>query len=763
MNKLSNQTTKKILSFLLVMVFTINLISSSISLGFSSEESLNPTQNVKKDYNPYNSVNCTKLGEYDSNHGSPSELFVAEQSSRTLAFIRELYGILVLDITDPENPYKIDHLFKQERFNAIYVSGDLLFLSNYSNDLLIYNVRDLYNPSMVFNGYFNANYIFFELFVEDDVLYTCDYYDGFVAFNISNPWSPQFISRFVNFEYSNRFYDLFVRDQLAFICQNNVFQVLNLSDIYNPSLVGTFLADRLNADFREIILADDKAYLCADDGCLYILDISDVSNITQLALIWDDSQEFEDFRVDGSIGYLLSYDEGLLILNMTDLQQIKYLHKEYNAGEYRSLELYKGYPILLDYREGLEIYKVDQNYKAELVTRFWDGGYGRDVKVSGKFAYVANAHNGLEIYKIRNSLTPVLKSRISLGFTCQEVFINKNLVYTFDDDRDYLYTIDVSNKRNPKIISAQSLRIEIDNETYYPVFVKIFGDQAFVSLYGWPTGYVAILDLSNSSGFQLTELIPFSYNTVIRIFYEPPYLFLAISSYRPCLYLNNGTHWEQVYEINLPRPVYDIFIQGNITYFATSDELVLYNISNPLEPFIVSTFHGSDISYEGYDRVFVENDLAYLITAYNDNLHIVDVKDKEHIRMVGTFDCNDTLTDIFVVDNVVYLTSAFVNLEIIQLDRFVSLLNYIIYSPIVIMATIIGVPIIIVAVVRIRRRRTAIDTTPTTQLLPREEIQEPTQDTENDSDLSVSPGDYDDPKVLALAKKIAEAVEKGSK
>jgi hypothetical protein len=159
----------------------------------------------------------------------------------------------------------------------------------------------------------------------------------------------------------------------------------------------------------------------------------------------------------------------------------------------------------------------------------------------------------------------------------------------------------------------------------------------------------------------------------------------------------------------------------------------------------------------------VQSDYAYLISEFNQELQILNVEDMKHPIIEGGFTCNESLVDLFVKDDVLYLTSATVNLEIFQLDRFISILNYIIYTPIAGMIAIIGVPIIIVASVRAKRRREAIKNMSTTHMPPREEIQAPTGESENDTIVSVSPEDYGDPKVLALAKKLIDAVEKDSK
>lgn len=763
MNKNHNLYNKKTLSFFVVILLLGNFIAFTTSLGHVSEESLNSEQKSQDEFNFYKGVNCTKLGEYDSNYGVPYEMIIAEHSFRTLAFVRENYGILVVDISDPEQPFFVNHYFERESFSAFHVSDNYLYLVNNSYNLLIYNIQDLSNPLLTFNGFIEKPYDFSDLFVQDDILYAGVRYEGLAIYNLSFPWNPQFISQYRHDLYIDYFFDFVIRDNFAFLCRGNVFQIVNLTDIHNPNVSGVFIADWTYADFRNIFISDDKAVICADDGYFYILNISDLTNPTQITYIWDYSHYFRGFYLDGSIGYLLSFYEGLSLINLTNLPHIEYIHKEYNRGNYQSLGFHDGHPILLDSQEGIEIYKVNEDYSTELISRFWDGGFGVDVVVSENHAYVANSNNGLEIYKIRNSLTPEFRSRINLGSSCRNVYVNENLAYVIDHDQDYLYTIDVSNKRKPKILSYQDMRIEIDNSTYYPSNFEFSGDQALVSYYG-ASRYLAFLDLSNSSGFQVSELLPVE-AYIYDIAYNPPYLYLLLDSRSFSIYHKNEseTEWNLLTNTDIDIYTWGFSVSENFVFFAGTNNLRIFDISNPLAPTETAVFYGFNNTYDGYDVVVVESDIAYLIGENNRDLHILNVQDKEHPYIEGTFSCNETLIDLFVKDDVVYLTGSLVNLEIIQLDRFISLLNYVIYTPIAGIAALIGVPIIIVVSVRARRRREAIKNMPTTQMLPREEIQDPKQDHENETSLRVSPDDFDDPKLLALAKKIVEAAEKDSK
>ena len=754
-------TTKKALSALVVLLLIGNFVSIMSSLSYTSEENLNPIKNSQKDFNPYIGENCTKLGEYDSIYGQPLEMIISDLGSKTYAFIREMYGILVVDISFPEEPIFVTHLFERESLISFCVSGEYLYIVDYALALFIYSIQDIYNPLLVFYDEFMEHYYFTKLFVFDDILYVCDGAYGLVTLNVSNPLNPQFISRYQHPLFYDYFYSVVVRDNFVFITGDNTLQILDMTDIYNPNLTGIFVEVKASySELRDLVLQDDLAYIVGGDGSFFILNISDVSNPTLVNHIWDQSLDYEGFHLIGSTGYLLTSNEGLVLLDLTNMHQIKYLQKVYNPGSYRSLGYHNGYIILLDSFEGLEIYNIKEDYSVEFVARFWDGGWGTAIKVWKNHAFVANSYNGLEIYKISNSFTPELRSRLYLGTQCGKFFFNKDLVYIITINKD-LFTIDVSNKRNPKVLGSQSLLMTVDNLTHWPNLIEMYGNQAFIYYFGPSQRFLAILDITNSTGYQITDILPLS--TSLRcIVYDSPYLYLVEGSRNFTIYHYDENQWELIASVELDSSIRDLFVHQNYAYFAMYDDLRIYNVTNPQNPVETVIFHGFENPYEGYDKVVVNSDTAYLIGESNNELQFLNVQDKNDPFIEGSFQCNDSLEDVFVKDNVVYLTGRYINIEIIQHDKFVSLLNYIIYTPIAVIGFAFAIPIIVLVFIRIRRRRTPRKTTPTTISLPREEISIPTQDHDNTSGISVSPEEYDDPKLLALAKKIVEAAEKDS-
>jgi hypothetical protein len=257
--------------------------------------------------------------------------------------------------------------------------------------------------------------------------------------------------------------------------------------------------------------------------------------------------------------------------------------------------------------------------------------------------------------------------------------------------------------------------------------------------------------LTNSSGFQVADVLNFP-NYIYGLYYFSPYLFVGTSSRTFEIYTFDNANWSLVTTFTQGDYIRDIFFFENFLYLATTNNLEVFNFTDPLNHQRIITFHGSVIPYEGYDKIYVEDDIAYLIAEHNDDLHILNVQDKTHPYFEGIFSCNDTLINLFVKDNVIYLTGRYVNLAIVQLDRFISLLNFVIYTPIAGMVAIVGIPLIVVAVIRARRRKTTYTRTPITDIIPSEEIHDPRLDT-------ASPEDYDDPDVYALAKRLVEAAE----
>jgi len=193
------------------------------------------------------------------------------------------------------------------------VAGDLVFLGGASRGLEIVDVSDPTNPVMVSSTSLSGLGITLELV--DDVCYITDHdssYTSIEAYDVSNPVSPQYLGGYL---------------------------------VYNVDFFNLHISDN-------VLYASDHG----SSGDVFILDIENPSAIEKLAQFDTGGTAYGTY-VQDSIAYFTDYDKGLLLVDISDLNN----------------------PVLIESHD--------------------DGGAGQGVFVVGEFIYFANRNDGLEILR----------------------------------------------------------------------------------------------------------------------------------------------------------------------------------------------------------------------------------------------------------------------------------------------------------------------------------------------------------------------------
>lgn len=744
-NKLTINTIKVclVVSLLFSSLVITTFITNSNKLIIHSD---NLNAQSTQEFNPYFGADCTKLGEFDSNFGFPHNLQYSSINSRNYVFIDESQGVLILDITDPANPEVTNFFLEQESISSIFVNDHLLYISGLFNELMIYDVSNVVEPVQLFKGDSDDFDVLSRMIVQDNYLYGTDGDDGLVIIDVSNLEDPQFISRYEEGIYFTQFNDLFVEGNRVFTILDSSIKIIDVTNKSNPILNCTYS----NSNFISLMFLeyqDNYLYICTFNGRFFILDITNTSSPDIVGSFWDGTKYFYDLQIDGGICYLLDTYSGVHILNVTNPSKIDLLHLIKTNGYYNYLSVIQGYVYTLSYLGGLEIYSLSNEFEPSLVGRFFDGGTAYAVEKKGDFAFVANYFNGIEIYRLKRSITPELKARIVSGRGYRDIFINNKLAYAFSSSHFELLTIDISRPIKPKIVSNQNLLLEINNTVFLPSFVEIFDYTAFIEYRAGGYSYLAIMDLSNESSYQLKEFIYFE-DYLTSVTFDGYYLYVA--SYDGICYVMSydGDDYSFLSTIPIMDDIYDLHLYGDYLFIATTTNFGILDISDPSSPNARSVFHGMANEWDGYRKVVVESDIAYLIGENYNEIQFVNVEDIDEPELEGAFRCNETILDLIVDNKFVYVSSDDVNLEVLKLDRFINSLVKIV-TPIVATIIIIGVPIIMV-VYHSKRKPETIE-----ELAVEEPIVQKFPDPE-EIDIDVEPEDFDDPKLYEYAQEIFE-------
>ncbi|MFW9779899.1 MAG: LVIVD repeat-containing protein [Candidatus Heimdallarchaeota archaeon] len=262
-------------------------------------------------------------------------------------------GLFIFNISDPSRPQLLGHFFDEGSSHRLLVEDDIVFVADNFGGLEVFNVSNLTNPVKIIevSGTINGFY------KKERFLYAADYSEGLLIFDITNLTKPMEITRYTDFDHA-----------LMHLIRNNL------------------------------------AYV-SDDSGLKILDISNLSNITELVSYSYDYYVY-DLQFAGEIAYtacarsIFEAGEGIKIWNASDPLNFALMGSFFDGGMAFDLQILNNYALVADFNDGVEIIDVSNPYNPIKVTNYYDGGNATQLYVVDDLIYVADGFDGLEIIRM---------------------------------------------------------------------------------------------------------------------------------------------------------------------------------------------------------------------------------------------------------------------------------------------------------------------------------------------------------------------------
>ncbi len=344
---------------------------------------------------------------------------------------------------------------------------------------------------------------------------------------------------------------------------------------------------------------------------------------------YHDGEAYE-VMVAGSIAYLTYTYGGLLILNISDLNNIEKLGEFDDGGFAQGVFVSDNYAYVAEYGDGFEILDVSDPTNPVKLSQFFDGGQARHIYIEGDYAYIADGSNGgFEIVNVSDPMNPYKVGYYLESFSsAEDISIVGEYAYVAYGSYG-LEIIDISDKANPTLVSQFN-----DGGTTYDIYVE--NDYAYVldAAEG-----LEIIDISNKTDPQ--EVGQFDRTTT-----------------------------------NSPR---DIHVENGIAYVGFSDDLKILNVSNPSTPEEIGTYPLTGNGF--YSGVFYTNNFVYLANP-DHGLECINVIDKANPIKEGSFDCDTSeVYDLHVLGNYAYIATQSKGMRILDISDKSSPINISQYNP----------------------------------------------------------------------------------
>jgi hypothetical protein len=545
---------------------------------------------------------------YQGTWGFGQSFSIGSDTTGNILFVGSGAGVIILDVSNPSSPVKLSEISTRGLVDAIYYdpATGRLYLTAYFAGFEIWDVSTLSAPVKIGGGP-TIGLPRGGIFASGNYVYVVTVVDGVQVFDVSDPTSP------VNtgtcpLDPGNLAWNSAKSGNLIFAALGN--GGMMVVDVSNPS--NPFVAGSYNGVTTGVWVANGYAYVVAYNSGLHVLDISNLSNITQVGFCQITGLPYR-VQVQGTYAYLG------------------------NA-----------------YSPGGGINVVDVTVPSNPLPGNSYEGYAEHIAVNGPVLGFTGSSYPCTILDISNPSAPVLANTYRLAISTIDVVPYGNYAYTGNNG---FRVFDISDKSHPVQVGYDSLDGAI---------VRPAGDKAvFIRESMTASNPVIIMDISTPSdpGFLGQYMAPVMTNDLevrdhyafvacwwdgVRVvdFQDPAHPVLA--AHKMGWYQNATPGVDYCY-------VQALDIDGNYLYlvdygpFTAEDTRGLYilDITDPTSPVLVSRY--TELLSGGYD-IDAVGDFVY-VADMNGGMEVIDVTDKQSPVSRGYITLPDVANSIAVTQN----------------------------------------------------------------------------------------------------------------
>jgi len=333
-----------------------------------------------------------------------------------------------------------------------------------------------------------------------------------------------------------------VRDETAFLVNQGGMQVWDVAVHNAPSLLSVVDRERL---YRDVDVTLPYAYVAALSGGLEVFDVSDPALPAVAGTYSDVYSGTTAAEVRDGLAYLASFDEGLVIVDVSALEQTE-VGRYDSPGSASDVALEGGLAILADDHGGLRIVDVsDPSAPSEV--GYLDGFRAWRVETHGDVAYVIEAIPNqpyvLHTVDLSTPSSPVDLGTIALPDAAPDLTRSGELLFVAGDAGGVL-VYDLAVPTAPAEITTYPVPDVTD--------LEVVGDVLAVASFqvGGVDGGLYLLDVSD-------PMMP----DLLGHLYDPGFLPLQLHA-----------------------------DDGGFVYAATGDDLRLYDVSDPTSPLELQSY-----------------------------------------------------------------------------------------------------------------------------------------------------------------------------
>ncbi|MEE9443864.1 MAG: dockerin type I domain-containing protein [candidate division Zixibacteria bacterium] len=318
-------------------------------------------------------------------------------------------GITLIDVSDPTSPSIISTINTLYHPAELIKIGDFIFVTELESGLQIFNVSNPAAPTWV-KDYSTAKELgdirYHHIEVSGDVIFISDYsyphweMAGIHIVNMGNPYSPKYVTTIE----MHQACDLVLNGSTLFARSSyNKLYAIDISDLANP----VFLTE----EFPILFSSDMKVtngHLLACSGKNEIYDISDPTNITLISEdVYGDNNH--NVCVSGNYAFMAQDYSGMTIIDITDPLSPQIVSNYPTFGRAHSIKIIDGLAYLTS-AGGLDIINISDPLNPTMLGRYLDADSTslEQFTIIDNLAYLTACPHGFDIVDVSDPTDPTL-------------------------------------------------------------------------------------------------------------------------------------------------------------------------------------------------------------------------------------------------------------------------------------------------------------------------------------------------------------------
>ena len=291
-------------------------------------------------------------------------------------------SLLIVDYENSEEPQEVGEVILPTPFKGIAIDGDYAYLSVWTMGMYVVDISDPANPSIV--GSVEGN-IDGRIAYYSDHVYVMNEDQGVWIYDVSDPENPEYIRRW---ESEGWVTDICIGDTIGYLLDNGLgIQYLNLSEPGNPTDAGVFQVSLAGRNGLSCIEVRDGYALIGHRGVLRIWDISSPEDSTANHEFSFGDNNIRELAIRDHY-VLLGADEGLMVIDWQQLDDLSVIFASESSFDSRAMALGESLAHLDG--DGFETFDITDMENIELIAKDYNEGWNLSVEVNDNYAYINN-------------------------------------------------------------------------------------------------------------------------------------------------------------------------------------------------------------------------------------------------------------------------------------------------------------------------------------------------------------------------------------